>query len=62
MDKEKTIYLVTVFNSDGTEKERLVRSKTRGKALAHVAVINKAGPQNVADVLGAGGKIEETDE
>ena len=56
---EKTIWLVTVFNADGTEKERLVRAETRGKALAHVAVVNKAGAHNVADVLGKGGKVEE---
>ena len=53
-----TIWLVTVFNADGTEVERLVRADTRGNALKHVAVINKAGPQNVADVLGSGGKVE----
>ena len=54
-----TIWLVTVFNADGTEDERLVSAETRGKALAHVAVVNKASAANVAEVMAKGGKLEE---
>ena len=56
---EKTIFLVTVFNADGTEEERLVSAETRSAALKHVAVINKASAANVADVMAKGGKVEE---
>ena len=59
MDNERTIFLVTVFNADGTETERLVNAETRGKAIAHVAVVNKASAANVADVMAKGGKVEE---
>ena len=56
---EKTIFLVTVFNADGTEVERLVSAETRAAALKHAAVINKASAADVALVLGKGGKVEE---
>ena len=59
MDNERTIFLVTVFNADGTETERLVNATTRRAALKHAAVINKASAADVALVLGKGGKVEE---
>ena len=59
MDNERTIFLVTVFNADGTETERLVNAPTRAAGLKHAAVINKASAADVALVLGNGGKVEE---
>ena len=56
---EKTIFLATVFNADGTETERLVRATTAHAGRAHCLHICKANAQNVADVLGKGGKIED---
>ncbi len=56
---EKTLYLLTCFDAEGKESERLVSAETRNAATGHVAKLNKASPQDVARVLGAGGKVEE---
>lgn len=56
---EKTIFLLTCFDSEGTETERLVEAESRNAGLAHVAKLNKASPADVARVLQAGGKVEQ---
>ena len=59
---EKVIYLLTCFDAESKETERLVEAESRAAGLAHVAKLNKASPQDVARVLGAGGRIEEAAE
>lgn len=56
---EKVLYLLTCFDTEGKESERLVEAESRAAGLAHVAKLNKASPSDVARVLGAGGKVEE---
>ena len=56
------IYLITQFDADNAETERLVNAESRSAALKHVARLNKASPADVARVLGAGGKVEEAQE
>jgi len=58
---ELSIYLLTTFDAEGKETERLVSAASRAAGLAHVAKLNKASPQDVARVLGAGGKIEQAE-
>ena len=61
MATEKTIFLLTCFDAEGAETERLVFAESRSAGLAHVAKLNKASPADVARVLGAGGKVEEAE-
>jgi len=56
------IYLITQFDAEGEETERLVNAESRSKAAGHVVKLNKASPADVARVLGAGGKVEEAKE
>ena len=56
---EKTIFLVTVFNADGTESARLVNAPTRNAAVAHVLHACKASAVDVWEVAAKGGKVEE---
>lgn len=58
---EKTIFLLTCFDADGKETERLVSAETRNKAAAHAVKVNKASAADTARVLTAGGKIEEAE-
>ena len=59
---ESTIYLLTCFDAEGAETERLVEASTRNIAMHHVARLNKASAADVARVFGAGGKIEDAAE
>jgi len=56
---DKTIFLLTCFDAEGKETERLVSAESRSAGLAHVAKLNKASPADVARVLQAGGTIEK---
>lgn len=58
-ETEKTLFLLTCFDADGKETERLVEAETRSKAAQHVLGVNKASAADVARVLGAGGKVEK---
>ena len=58
-DTKGDIYLATYTDAAGKETERLIRAEKRSAAQNHVLHLCKANAQNVADVLGAGGKIEE---
>lgn len=58
---EKTLFLLTCFDIEGTESERLVEAETRHSAMHHVARLNKASAADVARVLGAGGKVEQAE-
>ena len=58
---EKTLFLLTTFDTAGTEAERIVSAATRNAAVQHAVRINKASAADVARVLGAGGKVEETE-
>lgn len=55
---ETTIFLLTTFDADGMEAERLVDAETRHAAQNHALRVNKASAADVARVLGAGGKVE----
>ena len=57
-ETNRTIYLLTCFDAEGKETERLVEAETRNAAMHHVARLNKASAADVARVLGAGGKVE----
>ena len=59
MSSEKTIFLLTCFDSAGKETERLVSAETRLQATSHAVKVNKASAADVARVMSAGGKIEE---
>lgn len=59
---ETTIFLLTTFDADGKEAERLVSAESAHKARQHVVRLNKASAADVARVLGAGGKVEEASE
>lgn len=59
---EKSIYLLTCFDADGKETERLVNAESRNAATHHAMRVNKASAADVARVLGAGGKVEEASE
>ena len=56
---ENAIFLLTCFDAEGKETERLVEAATRSAAVAHALKVNKASAADVARVLGAGGKVEE---
>ena len=56
------IYLLTCFDAEGVETERLVEAESAHKARQHVVRLNKASSHDVARVLGAGGKVEEARE
>ena len=56
--KPRTIFLLTCFDAEGAETERLVNAESRSAGLAHVARLNKASPADVARVLQAGGRVE----
>lgn len=56
------IYLLTCFDAEGKESERLVEAETRAKATGHALKLNKASAGDVARVLGSGGKVEQAAE
>jgi hypothetical protein len=58
----KDIYLITCFDAEGFETERLVNAESRAAATKHAMRLNKASAADVARVLGAGGKVEEATE
>ena len=59
---EKTITLATFFDKDGKSVERLIKASSVNAAKKHVFHICKASADDVARVLGAGGRIEEAAE
>ena len=59
---EKVLALATFFDKDGKETSRLIRAASINAAKKHVFHICKASADDVARVLGAGGKIEEAAE
>ena len=56
------IYLITQFDAQGKETERLVNADSRSKATAHAVKLNKASAADVARVMAAGGEVEEAQE
>ena len=56
---QKTLWIITVINRDGTQDERLVNEHKRGDALSAIATVKRANPFDVARILAAGGKIED---
>lgn len=54
-----SIFLLTTFDAEGKETQRLVKAETRLKASHHALRTNLASADDVARVLGAGGKVEE---
>ena len=59
---ENAIHIVTIYNQDGTETERLVTAPKPTAAMRHCIGVKKASPADVARVLGAGGKVEDAGE
>lgn len=62
MADEKTIYLLVITDTDGQETERLVSAAKPTDAMRHALGVRRANPQDVARVLGAGGKVEQAAE
>lgn len=62
MPEEMTIFLITEFNADESEYERLVKAESRAAALKHVVRLNKASADDVARVMAGGGTVEEAKE
>lgn len=56
------IYLITQFDAENTETERLVSAESRAAAMKHVVRLNKASAADVARVMAAGGPVEEAKE
>lgn len=56
------IFLITQFDADSNETERLVKAETRSKAIAHAVKLNKASADDVARVMAAGGAVEDAKE
>jgi hypothetical protein len=56
---ELSIFLLTTFDAEGKEAERLVKAETAHAARATAVHVCKASATDVARVLGAGGKVEE---
>ena len=59
---EQAIYLITQFDAESVETERLVSAESRSKAQGHVVRLNKASAADVARVLGNGGRVESAQE
>jgi hypothetical protein len=59
---ESAIYLITAFDSDNKETERLVQAESRAAALKHVVRLNKASAADVARVMASGASVEEAKE
>lgn len=59
MTTESTIFLLTTFDADGKETERLVEAATRNQATGHAVKLNKASAADVARVMAAGGSVEK---
>jgi hypothetical protein len=58
---ELSIFLLTCFDAEGKETERLVEAESRAAAVNHGLKVNKASAADVARVMGAGGKIEKAE-
>ena len=58
---DNTIFLLTCFDADGKETERLVSAATRIKAACHAVRVNKASADDVARVMAAGGTVESAE-
>ena len=56
------IYLITQFDADSVETERLVSAESRAAALKHVVRLNKASSNDVARCMAAGASVEEAKE
>lgn len=56
----KNLYLVTTFDAEGKETERLVSAEKRSQAVGHVVKLNVASAADVVRVMGKGGKVEES--
>lgn len=59
---EQAIYLITQFDAESVETERLVSAESRSKALGHCVRLNKASAAEVARVMAAGGTVEDAQE
>jgi len=59
---ENALYLLTTFDANGAETERLVSAASAHIARQHALRLNKASAADVARVLQAGGAVEEAKE
>lgn len=53
------IFLITTFDAEGKENERLVRAESAHAARTHALRVNKASASDVARVMDTGAKIED---
>ncbi len=58
---DTTIYLLTLTDAEGEETERLVTAEKPTQAMGHAIGVRRAKPEDVARVLGAGGKVEQAE-
>ena len=56
---QKTLWVVTVTDRNGTKSERLVNDHKRQTALEFVATVRKATPFDVAQIMATGVEIED---
>ena len=59
---ELSIYLLTYTDAEGSETLRLVKAAKPTQAMGHAIGVRRAKPEDVARVLGAGGKVEDAAE
>ncbi len=55
---DNAIFLLISTDAEGNESERLVSASKPTEAMRHVLGVRRAKPEDVARVMGAGGKIE----
>jgi hypothetical protein len=59
---ESFIYLATCYDAAQKETERLIKATKPTKAMRTVVGVRRATPEDVARIIGAGGKIEDAAE
>ena len=59
---DKNIYLLTCYDAEQKETERLVSASKPTEAMRQAVGVKRASPADVARVLGAGGKVEQAAE
>jgi len=61
MKNGSAIHLLTYTDAEGKETERLIEAAKPSKAMQHAIGVRRAKPEDVARVLGAGGKLEQAE-
>ena len=61
MKTDTSIFLLTYTDSEGKTAERLMQAMKPTSAMREVIGVQRAKPEDVARVLGAGGKVEQVE-